>query len=165
MQTSPQATRMFYRRRMVMSNRTIDRKCTLRKSGKERQFLTSFDLGDHNTKTFQFDRCNRWRDRCRVTLSPAMTILVFDSSAGKILNLHGLSRGAFLLRNRRNKAHAEKLAGQGTHHARQIMRTYLSENIIAISNATCMYTHIYFCLFPVYLRWGSTWIWVKFEEF
>ena len=28
-----------------------------------------------------------------------MTILVFDSSAGKILNLHGLSRGAFLLRN------------------------------------------------------------------
>ena len=28
-----------------------------------------------------------------------MTILVFDSSAGKILNLHGLSHGAFLLRN------------------------------------------------------------------
>ena len=28
MQTSPQATRMFYRRRMVMSKRTIDRKCT-----------------------------------------------------------------------------------------------------------------------------------------
>ena len=47
MQTSPQATQMFYRRRMVMSNRTIDRKCTLRKRGKERQFLTSFDLGDH----------------------------------------------------------------------------------------------------------------------
>ena len=33
-------TRMFYRRRTVMSNRTIDRKCTLRKRGKERQFLT-----------------------------------------------------------------------------------------------------------------------------
>ena len=29
MQTSPQATRMFHSRRMVMSNRTIDRKCTL----------------------------------------------------------------------------------------------------------------------------------------
>ena len=40
MQTSPQASRMFYRRRMVMSNPTIDRKCTLRKKGKERQFLT-----------------------------------------------------------------------------------------------------------------------------
>ena len=40
MQTSPQATRMFYRRRMAMSNRTIDRNCTLRKRGKERQFLT-----------------------------------------------------------------------------------------------------------------------------
>ena len=36
----PQATRMFYGRRMVMSNRTIDRKCTLRKRGKERPFLT-----------------------------------------------------------------------------------------------------------------------------
>ena len=34
MQTSPQATRMC--RRMVMSNRTIDRKCTLRKRRKER---------------------------------------------------------------------------------------------------------------------------------
>ena len=50
-----QAMRMFYRRRMVMSNRTIDRKCTLRKKGKERQFLTSFDLGDHNKLIFQFD--------------------------------------------------------------------------------------------------------------
>ena len=28
-----------------------------------------------------------------------MAILVFDSFAGKILNLHGLSRGAFLLQN------------------------------------------------------------------
>ena len=28
-----------------------------------------------------------------------MTIIVFDSSAGKILNVHGLSRGAFLLQN------------------------------------------------------------------
>ena len=32
----------------VMPNRTIDGKCTLRKRGKERQCLTSFDLGDHN---------------------------------------------------------------------------------------------------------------------
>ena len=45
MQVSRQATRMFQSRRMVMSNRTIDRKCTLRKRRKERQFLTEWTLG------------------------------------------------------------------------------------------------------------------------
>ena len=39
---------------VVMSNRKIDRECTLRKRGKERQFLTSFDLGDHNAPRLNF---------------------------------------------------------------------------------------------------------------
>ena len=39
------------------------------------------------------------RNRILENRDDAMTILVFDSSAGKIVSLHWLSGGAFLLRN------------------------------------------------------------------
>ena len=54
MQTSPQGTRMFHSRRMVMSNRTIDRKCTLRRRGK-RETVSDLVNAWNNRTTEVFD--------------------------------------------------------------------------------------------------------------